>query len=158
MKSRLFVVRFMRCNWKIDKFLFKCVRCFNTDVTFCDFWNTKKWFTVTQEGNRVVKHSGRAYRQGTGTLQSHTSMTINAIGRRRVWFGQHFRRYRELMSLNFCMLILCYIYVVVYDFYTQIMLLQISGVTWILWFSVSLMLLQIICVMLLLCIYVYFML
>ena len=88
--------------------------------------------TVTQEGTRVVKHSGRAYRQGTVTLQRHISMTIHAIGGREVWFGQHLRRYRELTSLNFCMLLLCYLYVVVYDFYTQIMLLQISGVTWIL--------------------------
>ena len=48
---------------------------------------------------------------------------INGIGC-EVRFGQHFRGYREFMRLNFCMLLLCYRYVIVYAYYTRIMLLQ----------------------------------
>ena len=55
-----------------------------------------------------------------------------------VWFGQHFRRYREFMSLDFCMLLLCYHYVIVYAVFTRIMLLQRSDIMWsVLCFSVS---------------------
>ena len=53
-------------------------------------------------------------------------MTIHAIGW-EVRFGQHFRRYREFMSLKFLMLLLCYNYVVVYEDFTRIMLLQRSA-------------------------------
>ena len=58
-----------------------------------------------------------------------------------VWFGQHLRRYREFMSLNFCMLLLCYHYVIVYAVFTRIMLRQRS--------------LQRNCVTLILCFYIY---
>ena len=58
-----------------------------------------------------------------------------------VQFGQHFRRYRKFTSLNFRMLLLCYRYVIVYANFIQIMILQRS--------------LQIICVTLILCFYVY---
>ena len=58
-----------------------------------------------------------------------------------VRFGTHFRRYRESMSLNFFMLLLCCHYVIVYAVFTQIMLRQRS--------------LQRSCVTLILCFYVY---
>ena len=51
--------------------------------------------------------------------------TIRAIGW-EVWFGHNFRSSRELMSLNFCMLILCYHYVIVYAVFTRVMLRQRS--------------------------------
>ena len=35
-----------------------------------------------------------------------------------VRFGQHFKRYREIMSLNFHTLLLCYHYVIIYAYYT----------------------------------------
>ena len=130
LKSRLLAARFVRCDWKFDGFLFKCVCCFYADVTIYDFWNTQRSITVTQEGTRVVKHSGRAYRQGTRTCQSLIRMMISAIVGREVWFGQYFRRYREFMSLKFRMLLLCYRYVIVYAYYTHIMILQRSNVTW----------------------------
>ena len=142
----LYAVIFMSCAWKFDRFQFKCVccfYCFNADVTIYDFCNTKRRITVTQEGTRAVKHSGRIYIQGTPTFQSHRRTTIRAIGW-EVQFGQHFRRYREFMSLNFCILLLRYRCVIVYAYYTQIMLLQIS--------------LQLSCVTLILCFYIYFML
>ena len=56
-------------------------------------------------------------------------MKIREIGR-EVRFGQYFRRYREFMSLNFRMRILCYRYVIVYVYYTHIVLLQRSDDTW----------------------------
>ena len=58
-----------------------------------------------------------------------------------VRFGQNFRRYREFMSFNFHMLLLCYHYVIVYAVFTRIMLRQKS--------------LQRSCVTLILCFYVY---
>ena len=36
-----------------------------------------------------------------------------------VRFGQHFSRYRDFMSLNFRMLLLCYHYVIVYAVFTK---------------------------------------
>ena len=113
---------------------------------------------VTQEGPRVVKHSGRAYRKVTATRRSHRGMTIHPIGGQEVRFGQYFRRYREFTSLNWCMLLLCYHYVVFIAFNTQVMRLQRSGVMWILWLSVCFIIIQRSCVMLILCFYVYFML
>ena len=50
---------------------------------------------------------------------------IRAIGW-EVRFGHHFRRSRELISLNFCMLLLCYHYVIVYVVFTRVMLRQRS--------------------------------
>ena len=70
-------------------------------------------------------------------------MTIFAIGW-EIRFGRQFRRYREFMSLNFCVLHCCYCFVIVYADFTHNMLLQRS--------------LQISCVPLILCFYVYFML
>ena len=125
----------MRCDWKFDRLLFKCVCCFNTDVTFYDFCNTKIRITVTHQGTRVVKYSWRAYRQGTNTCQIHRRMTIRAIEGREVRFGQYFTRYREFMSLNYCMRLLWYSCVIVFDFYTHIMVLQRRYVTFILWLS-----------------------
>ena len=58
-----------------------------------------------------------------------------------VRFGQHFRRYGEFISLNFCMLLLCYHYVIIYAVFTLIMLWQRSH--------------QRSCVSLILCFYVY---
>ena len=80
----LFVVRFMRFDacmfkhvccfcgyWQLDLCIalgnstdskFKCVcssYCFYADITIHDFCNTKTRITVTQEGTRVIKHSGR---------------------------------------------------------------------------------------------------
>ena len=54
---------------------------------------------------------------------------IRAIGW-EVWFVQHFRRSRESMSLNLCMLLLCYHYIIFYSFFTWIMLLQRSNIIW----------------------------
>ena len=66
-------------------------------------------------------------------------MMIFAIGW-DVRFGQHLRRYIELMSLNFRILCLCYHYFLVYAVFKQIILeqrsLQISCVNLILWFYV----------------------
>ena len=55
--------------------------------------------------------------------------SIRAIGW-EVRFGQNFRRYREFMNLNFCMLLLCYCYVIIYAYSTHIMILLRSNVTW----------------------------
>ena len=58
-----------------------------------------------------------------------------------VRFGQHLRRYIELMSLNFRILCLCYHYVLVYAVFKQVILEKRS--------------LQISCVNLILCFYVF---
>ena len=50
---------------------------------------------------------------------------ILAIGW-EVRFGHHFRRSREFTSINFCMLLLCYHYVIIYAFFTRVMFRQIS--------------------------------
>ena len=55
-------------------------------------------------------------------------MKICAIGL-EVRVGQKLRRYREFISLNFCILPLCYRYVIIYAYYTKNMLLQKSSVT-----------------------------
>ena len=58
-------------------------------------------------------------------LPPQRSRTIQAIGW-EVRFVQHFRRSRELMSLNFRMPLLCYHYIIVFAVFTPIMLRQIS--------------------------------
>ena len=123
---------------------FKCACSFYyfyADVTIYGFCDKKISITVTQEVTRVVKHSGRAYRQGTRTCQIQRRMKIFAIGW-EVRFSQHFRSYREFMRLNLCMLLLWYHYVIVYAYYKPIVILQRS--------------LQRSCVTLLLCFYAYF--
>ena len=55
-------------------------------------------------------------------------MTIRAIGW-EVRFGKKLRRYIEFINLNVCMLPLCYHYVIIYAYSTQIMLLQRISVT-----------------------------
>ena len=54
-----------------------------------------------------------------GKMTIWENMTICAIGL-EVWFGQKLRRYREFISLNFSMLPLCYRYVIIYAYSTQI--------------------------------------
>ena len=120
----------MYCDWKFDGFLFKCVCCFNADVTFYNFFNTERRITATPERTKVVRNSERAYRKGTWTCRIQRRLTICTIGWQEVRFGQYFRRYREFMSLHFRMVILCYCYVIVYAYYTHIMILQRSNVTW----------------------------
>ena len=55
-------------------------------------------------------------------------MTVRVIGC-EVRFGQIFRRYREFISLYVRMLPLCYRYVIIYAYFTQIMLLKRISVT-----------------------------
>ena len=54
-------------------------------------------------------------------LPSQRRRTIREIGW-EVRLVHHFRKSRELMSLNFCMLLLCYHYVIVYAVFTGVML------------------------------------
>ena len=108
LKERLFAVRFMRCGWKLDIF-FKCIRCFYVYVLFYDYCNTKRSIVVTHEVTWVSRHSGRAYRKGTGTCQIHRRMMIHAIRRLEVWLDQYFRNYREFMGLNF----VCFFYAII---------------------------------------------
>ena len=131
------------------------VECVYYILRFC---NTKRMIAVKQEGSRVFNHSGRSYRKGTGTCQIHGRMTIHTICGWEVWFDKYFRSYREFTSLNFCMFLLCYRYIVIYAFNTQVMLLQRIDVKCILHLSVSFIILQRSCVTLLLCFYIYFML
>ena len=56
------------------------------------------------------------------------TMTIRAIGWLDLWVGQKIRRYRDFISFHFRMLPLCYHYVIIYAYFTQIMLLQRSSV------------------------------
>ena len=62
-------------------------------------------------------------------LPNQIMRNIRAIGR-EVRFGQHFRRYRELTSLSFRMLLLCYHYIIVNAVFTKIMLLQRRDIIW----------------------------
>ena len=55
--------------------------------------------------------------------------TMQSIGW-EVRSGQHFRRSREFMSLNFRMLLLCYHYIINYAVFTRIMILQRSDIIW----------------------------
>ena len=103
---------------------------FNVIVTFDYFCNIKRRIKPTQEVTRVVKYSGRNFRQGTRTWQSYRSMTIHAISQHELQLGQYFRRYREFVSLHFLMLFLCYCYVLFYAYVTHIMIIQRRDVTW----------------------------
>ena len=59
-------------------------------------------------------------------MSIRVKMTIRVIGW-EVWFGQKLRRYRDFISINVRMLTLCYHYVIIYAYSTQIMLLQRSS-------------------------------
>ena len=132
--TRLFAVRFICCAWKFHPFQFKCVYSsysFYADLTIYESCNTKIRITVTtmvEELTNKVFWKWKGSQTGAQTCWSHRRMMIHVIGW-EVQFSKQFRRNREFISLNVRMLPLCYLYVNIYAYSTQIMLLQRSGVT-----------------------------